>query len=55
MLAKVVIRLSKNDDGSSSSYHWCWSVLLCAPSNNAIDNVIMKVMESGLVDGNGST
>lgn len=29
-------------------------VLVCAPSNNAIDNVIVKIMESGFIDGHGS-
>ena len=28
-------------------------VLVCAPSNNAIDNVIIKIMESGFIDGHG--
>ncbi len=29
-------------------------VLVCAPSNNAIDNVIRKIMDDGFVDGHGS-
>jgi senataxin len=28
-------------------------ILVCAPSNAAVDNVIMKIMEDGFVDGNG--
>lgn len=28
-------------------------LLVCAPSNNAIDNVIQKIMESGFIDGAG--
>ena len=28
-------------------------ILVCAPSNGAVDNVILKVMSSGFVDGNG--
>ena len=29
-------------------------LLVCAPSNNAIDNVIRKIMEGGFVDGHGN-
>ncbi len=29
-------------------------LLVCAPSNNAIDNVILKIMEGGFIDGHGS-
>lgn len=29
-------------------------LLVCAPSNNAIDNVIVKIMEGGFIDGHGS-
>ncbi len=29
-------------------------LLVCAPSNNAIDNVILKIMENGFIDGHGS-
>ena len=29
-------------------------MLVCAPSNNAIDNVILKIMDSGFIDGHGS-
>ena len=28
-------------------------LLVCAPSNNAIDNVIQKIMEGGFIDGSG--
>lgn len=28
-------------------------ILVCAPSNAAIDNVILKIMDDGFVDGNG--
>mmetsp|Transcript_1678 Transcript_1678/g.3157 ORF Transcript_1678/g.3157 Transcript_1678/m.3157 type:complete len:601 (+) Transcript_1678:128-1930(+) len=28
-------------------------ILVCAPSNAAVDNVILKIMEDGFVDGNG--
>ena len=28
-------------------------LLVCAPSNAAVDNVIMKIMEDGFVDGHG--
>jgi senataxin len=28
-------------------------LLVCAPSNNAIDNVIQKIMENGFMDGSG--
>ncbi len=28
-------------------------ILVCAPSNAAVDNIIMKIMEDGFVDGNG--
>ncbi|KAL3807904.1 hypothetical protein ACHAXA_008408, partial [Cyclostephanos tholiformis] len=28
-------------------------ILVCAPSNAAVDNVIMKIMEDGFVDGSG--
>lgn len=28
-------------------------LLVCAPSNAAVDNVILKIMEDGFVDGNG--
>ncbi len=28
-------------------------LLVCAPSNNAIDNVIEKIMENGFIDGSG--
>jgi senataxin len=29
-------------------------ILVCAPSNAAVDNIILKIMETGFVDGNGS-
>ena len=29
-------------------------LLVCAPSNAAVDNVILKIMEDGFIDGNGS-
>jgi senataxin len=28
-------------------------ILVCAPSNAAVDNVILKIMEDGFIDGNG--
>ncbi|KAL3787772.1 hypothetical protein HJC23_009823 [Cyclotella cryptica] len=28
-------------------------ILVCAPSNAAVDNIILKIMEDGFVDGNG--
>lgn len=28
-------------------------ILVCAPSNAAVDNVLLKIMEDGFVDGNG--
>jgi len=29
-------------------------ILVCAPSNTAVDNIILKVMENGFIDGSGS-
>lgn len=28
-------------------------ILICAPSNAAVDNIILKIMEDGFIDGNG--
>lgn len=28
-------------------------ILVCAPSNAAVDNIILKIMEDGFIDGNG--
>ena len=28
-------------------------ILVCAPSNAAVDNIILKIMESGFIDGGG--
>jgi hypothetical protein len=28
-------------------------LLVCAPSNAAVDNIILKIMEDGFVDGSG--
>lgn len=28
-------------------------ILVCAPSNAAVDNIILKIMEGGFIDGNG--
>ena len=28
-------------------------ILVCAPSNAAVDNIILKIMESGFIDGSG--
>ena len=28
-------------------------ILVCAPSNAAVDNVILKIMEDGFIDGHG--
>lgn len=28
-------------------------ILICAPSNAAVDNIIMKIVDEGFMDGNG--
>ena len=28
-------------------------ILVCAPSNTAVDNIILKIMEEGFLDGTG--
>lgn len=29
-------------------------LLVCAPSNNAVDHILTKIMEDGFIDGNGT-
>ena len=51
-------RIATEEDGGRMHYREASRhkprILVCAPSNAAVDNIIIKIMEDGFIDGKGS-